>query len=360
MHQDKRTAELELAKHIAAAAVPAAGDPAVPQAPAEAPAPLTVRDVAEEWLRTKEGKRVHYHYVSILKAQIYPSPSRRRGGFPGFGADTLIKAIGFRAIEAFKAARNGAITPCTINHHVGVIRSVLRYAWKAGLIDRVPEIAMFGSGDGVHVKPSEDFKYLRTEGEIRRFLTSAKKEGERVFALYATAVYTGMRQGELAGLRWEDIDFTHNQIRVRHSFAGPTKSHRVRTVTIVNVLRPILSAWKLRSKGDLVFPSRAKTMELPAGVIFQEVLKRVLVRAGFERDAITFHGLRHTFASHWMMSGGSKFKLQALLGHASVTMTERYSHLSPSAFAEDAAIFDHLGLRPADVTELRPVAGASS
>jgi len=76
---------------------------------------------------------------------------------------------------------------------------------------------------------------------------------------------------------------------------------------------------------------------------FQEVLHRVLVRAGFPkierkgktRHYISFHDFRHTFASHWMMSGGDIYKLKDMLGHKSVTMTERYSHLAPQAFAGD-------------------------
>ena len=70
----------------------------------------------------------------------------------------------------------------------------------------------------------------------------------------------------------------------------------------------------------------------------------MLDRAGFPsattdtgrvRRYLTFDGLRHTFASAWMMRGGNIFKLQKILGHQSMAMTERYSHLSPNLFAED-------------------------
>lgn len=88
--------------------------------------------------------------------------------------------------------------------------------------------------------------------------------------------------------------------------------------------------------------------------IFQDVLHRVLERAGFEEEErdgqrrryITFHGLRHTFASHWMMRGGDLFKLQKILGHKSVQMTQRYAHLAPTAFATDYA---RLGSAPPTV-----------
>ncbi len=54
---------------------------------------------------------------------------------------------------------------------------------------------------------SKDYSYLRTEDELARFLRAARAEGENVYALYATAIYTGARAGELAALRWEDVDF---------------------------------------------------------------------------------------------------------------------------------------------------------
>ena len=61
-------------------------------------------------------------------------------------------------------------------------------------------------------------------------------------------------------------------------------------------------------------------------------------RAGL--DDFRFHDLRHTFASHWMMSGGDLFKLQRILGHKSIEMTQRYSHLSPDAFVSDHSRVD--------------------
>ena len=54
---------------------------------------------------------------------------------------------------------------------------------------------------------------------------------------------------------------------------------------------------------------------------------------------IRFHDLRHTFATHWMMSGGEFFKLQQVLGHASPQMTMRYAHFAPTAFAADYGRF---------------------
>jgi integrase len=198
---------------------------------------------------------------------------------------------------------------------------------------------------------------------VRRFLDAATQEGELVVAVYVAAVYTGMREGELAGLHWADVDLERRLITVQRSFKGPTKADDVRYVPILDPLLPVLRSWRLRCPGTLVFPNRDGRMHHPSARIFQETLHRVLDLAGFERvnrkgkarPIISFHSLRHTFASHWMMRGGDLFKLQKILGHKSVQMTQRYAHLAPDAFTAD---FGRLGSRTvaamADVIPLAP------
>ena len=183
---------------------------------------------------------------------------------------------------------------------------------------------------------SNDFNYLRTEEELNRFLDAALQEGEMVFTLYAAAIYTGMREGELAGLHWDDVDFEKRLITVQRSFLGPTKANDVRYVPILDPLLHILKMWRLRMPGQLVFQNRDGGMQQRSARIFQEVLKRVLKRANFPqvkrngkyRGYVVFHDLRHTFSSHWVMNEGDIFKLQKILGHKSLAMTMRYAHLA--------------------------------
>jgi integrase len=150
------------------------------------------------------------------------------------------------------------------------------------------------------------YRWLRTEPEIRRLLAAAREEGANVLALYATAVYTGMRAGELAGLRWGHVDLDRRLITVTSSYDGPTKGGETRHVPILDPLLPILRAWALRSAGELVFAHQNGTMLRRDSRLFQETLKRVLERAQLPRRCIVFHSLRHTFASHWAMRGGDR------------------------------------------------------
>jgi integrase len=205
-------------------------------------------------------------------------------------------------------------------------------------------------------------RYLRNDDEITRFLSAARREGQMAFMLCATALYTGMRAGELGGLEHGDIDFDKRLIAVQRSFSGPTKSGDVRYVPVVDALLPLLREWRLRNPGRLVFSNRDGEMLRESGRLYQEVFHRILDAAEFPKEEksnghvrryITFHGLRHSFASHWVMNGGDIFKLQKVLGHKSIQMTMRYAHLAPHAFTEDWGRF---GPAPTNAAEVIPLA----
>ncbi|RLB55673.1 MAG: hypothetical protein DRI90_19265 [Deltaproteobacteria bacterium] len=230
----------------------------------------------------------------------------------------------------------------TINNHLTLLGSILRVAHDLGWMPRIPKIN----------KPkvrliSMDYSYLRSDDEIRRFLDAARAEGEMVLMLYLIAVCTGMRAGELAALEWSDINFETRLVTVQRSFDGPTKAEDVRYVPILDALLPSLRRWRLQHPGSLAFTNRSGQMFGPSARVFQEVLHRVIDRADFPkvvrkgktRRYITFHSLRHTFASSWMMKGGDIFKLQKILGHKTVQMTMRYAHLAPQAFKDDYGRF---------------------
>lgn len=79
-------------------------------------------------------------------------------------------------------------------------------------------------------------------------------------------------------------------------------------------------------------------------------------RAGFPRKHLSAHALRHTYAGHFMMADGNIYTLQKILGHASIRMTERYSHLSPAVFTGEIHRLDGLvPAAPAEVVPLSPV-----
>ena len=291
----------------------------------------TFADLCSYWMEKRAAlKRSRKDDESIIRRHLMPV-------FGGLKVRDFATGAGSEKVYEFIAARS-SLSKKTVGNHLTLLISMLNLAHEIGWLVSVPRIR----------KPkarlfSRDYQYLRTEREIRRFIDATLDEGEVVHALYATAVYTGMRAGELAGLRWSDIDLARRLITVQRSFDGPTKADDLRYVPILDPLLPLLRSWRLRCPGKVVFPNRDGNILRPSGRVFQEVLHRVLKRAEFPRvkrsgklrPHITFHGLRHTFASHWMMRGGEIFKLQKILGHKSLAMTQRYAHLAPEAFAGD-------------------------
>lgn len=311
-------------------------------------------DLATYWLETRAvEKRSRKDDESMLRRHLLAA----------FGPMKL-RAIGVEDVDRYVSTRR-TLDPKTVNNHLTLLRTMLNVAVDLGWLHMVPRFK----------KPrvrlfSEDFAYLRTSDEILRFLRLAReREGEMVFALFATAVFTGMRAGELAGLRWPDVDFDTRIVTVQRSFDGPTKSGDVRYVPLVDALLPVLRAWRLRHPGEVVFTNRDGRPLQPSGRVFQEVFHRVLDAAGFkprtvkgkQRPHIRFHDLRHTFASHWMANGGELFTLQKVLGHKSTQMTMRYAHLAPTAFAKDFGRFGAgVDVMTAEVVPIQPASCTAS
>ena len=161
--------------------------------------------------------------------------------------------------------------------------------------------------------------------------------------MVATAIYCGLRKGELFGLRWRDVDLGAARLDVLRSYALTPKSGKARHVPMHPDLVPILRQWKercMKTDEGLVFPVEAEHDRFRMGVKFDSLeLTSILTVAGchLPADKRPWHMLRHTFASHAMMSGASLYGLQRLLGHATPAMTQRYSHLSPDHLAGEVA-----------------------
>ena len=197
-------------------------------------------------------------------------------------------------------------------------------------------------------------KQILTPPEIRRLLEAAD---EPVRTVLMCAALTGMRHGELFGLRWEDIDLESNRIFVRRAlwrgkFVTPKSRRSRRAIDMAPTLRAALSRLSSRFHGGLVFcSSNGKPID-PDNFVHR-VWRLVLRRAELRR--VRFHDLRHTYASLLIAQGAHPKYIQAQLGHASIQTTlDRYGHLMPDAHAAEARKLDRLvfgesGRRASDV-----------
>ena len=182
--------------------------------------------------------------------------------------------------------------------------------------------------------------------QLSAFLDEAKASG--VYELYYIELATGLRRGELLGLKWEDIDLTAGVIRVRRQVSridgkiveAPLKTRNAyRTVTISPQAIEVLNTQKAKTHGEYVFPNPNGSPISPDSV--NNMLKRVLKRAGIPR--VRFHDLRHTFATLALQNGVDIKTVSGMLGHFSASFTlDTYAHVTTAAQKEAARTMESI------------------
>ena len=174
--------------------------------------------------------------------------------------------------------------------------------------------------------------------------------------MIATAIYAGLRKGELFGLRWSDVALDAGRLDVNRSYMGLPKSGKPRHVPLHTELARILRQWRVSCPSTnevLVFPVKARSGGYIMGSKEHMLdLPAILAAAGCHVATKPWHALRHTFAAHAVMSGVSLYTLQRLLGHADATMSARYAHLAPDFLAGEVARMNFAAPRAGDVADL--------
>lgn len=298
----------------------------------------TFNDLSVYWLeKVVFAKKSSKDLISIIKSQLLP-----------YFGNYLLKNLSQEQVQGYILLKTKAgVTKKTISNHLTVLISMLNFANDMNWLRVVPKIRK------PKISKTKSYNYLKTNEEIVNLLVAAKEFDEMNYYLYAVAVFTGMRAGELAGLHWDDVDFNNRRICVQRSYDSQTKSGEIRYIPILDSLLPILEEMRSKKISKLVFMSKVGTMIYRSARIFQEQFKLIQKSAGFPviesngkiiKGYIRFHDLRHTFASHWVMKGGDVYRLQKVLGHQSIEMTQRYSHLSSHVFAEDYSRFNSINL----------------
>ncbi len=177
--------------------------------------------------------------------------------------------------------------------------------------------------------------------QLQAFLTEAKASG--VYEMYYIELSTGLRRGELLGLKWSDIDWNNAVITVRRQVArvngeiteAPLKTkNSYHRVSISPQAIEVLKQQKAKTNSEYVFPSPTGGPISPDSV--NNMLKRVLARAGIPK--VRFHDLRHTFATIALQNGVDIKTVSSILGHFSAGFTlDTYAHVTTAAQKEAAA-----------------------
>ncbi len=237
---------------------------------------------------------------------------------PAFGKLPL-GAIGAQHVESYKAEKlRQNLCPKSVNNQLAILARCLRTACEWDALPAVPNI-----------------KLLKTVSQRLDFL--GPDESERLVqecampmwtAMALLALRTGMRLGELTGLMWQDVDFERQQLTVQRSIVrghvGTPKSGKIRHIPMTNDATAALRA--LPNASTLVFsrPNGTPITQYDA----EHALHKLCDRTGIRR--ISWHILRHSFASHLATNNVPIPVIKDLMGHSSIVMTMRYAHMAPS------------------------------
>ncbi len=292
-----------------------------------APTRVTLAEAAEAWLAAAEAGVIRTRsgdpykpsalrgYEQALRLRVLPELGRLR-----------LSAVTARAvqdlIDTWVASGLGA---STVRNTLLPLRAIYRRA-----VGR----------DEVLVNPTRGLALPAYRG--RRERVACPEEATALLAalpiedraVWATALYAGLRRGELRALRWGDVDFDHGLIRVERSWddktgpIAPKSRAGRRRVPLAKPLRTLLTEHRLQQSAgaDLVF-GRSRGRPLAAEALTQRA-KRIWSAHGV--SSIGLHECRHTYASYMIAAGVNAKSLSSYMGHSSITMTiDRYGHLMP-------------------------------
>lgn len=269
------------------------------------------------WWKDKLGERMLFdctptllaEYRDILKAEPIPSQAK----------------------DPTKAGPTRYRSPASINRYLAVLSHVFTCAVKEfGWIDENPLLKV--------TKPAEPRGRVRflsddtrnpdgsvTPGERFRLLAACQASASPdLYTAVVLALSTGARRDEIMGLRWSQVDFTR-----RAAILHETKNGERRILPLTGPALDLLKtrAESRRTDTDLVFPSRTpRAGGAIAPVDLRTPFETALKRA--EIDDFHWHDLRHSAASYLAMSGASLAEIAEVLGHKTLAMVKRYSHLS--------------------------------
>lgn len=310
------------------------------------PSKLTLAEYLTDWLvsiRRELQPGTFDSYELHCRRYIVPS----LGGVPLRSLTrTRVKAFYADLSTEGRVRRQGGLSTKTVHNIHLTLRKALNDAVEDSLISQNPAA---GAHRLSSARPEPD---TWTPAQLRQFLDYV--EGDRLAAAWRLAAMTGMRRGEVLGLRWQDADLENGRVSVRQqlvkangsvAFGQPKTAKGRRSLVIDEGTRRSLREHRRRCAEErlrfgpgyveqgLVF-TREDGSPLDPDTFSQRFL---LLSRRARLPAIKFHGLRHTHATHALVAGVHPKVVQERLGHSSITVTlDTYSHAVPSLETEAA------------------------
>jgi len=269
-----------------------------------------------KFLDVKINQKIKFEGFADTFINLYSRPNKRswksdiynlKALYPFFNGKYLYE-ITAEGIEQFKAERSKSVAPATVNRELATLKTMLNkaVAWKKLQESPARNVKFLR-------EPNGRLRYLEI-GEIRRLID---KCSDKLRPIVVLALNTGMRRGEVLGLKWTDIDFQREIIRIAN-----TKNGEVKVLPMNATVKQTLMRVRRNQNSPYVFCGKD-------GQPYHDIRKSFFT--AIQKTGIInfhFHDLRHTYASQLVMSGIDINTTRELLGHKDLRMTLRYAHLS--------------------------------
>lgn len=214
----------------------------------------------------------------------------------------------------------------TVVYALAVIRQVFNYALTNNLYSGKNPAGPIGKVK----RPTTDNKRLRylSRDEAELLLFELSTMSQVVYEMTLLSLHTGMRAGEIFSLTWADLNLSTAIITLRD-----TKSNKNRPTFMTEDVQTMLQAKTKGTLASLVFPGRNGKPITQVSKTFNRAVNKTGLNEGIidKRQKVTFHTLRHTFASWLVESGVDIYTVQALMGHSDLKLTARYAHIGENS-----------------------------
>lgn len=242
-----------------------------------------------------------------------------------FLSDVPLHTIDVRKVEAFQNhLKSAGKSDATTRYALAVLSQIWNTAYLHNIVSGENPVKRVR-------KVRSDNRRIRflTKDEAKMLLEALLKCSKDTHDVALLSLFSGLRSGEIHGLTWGDVNFEQGHIYIR----DPKNKYSRHAYLTAEVAQCLQIRYIGQCKSDIVFPTRSGGLRGGISRIFERTVKALGFNEGVtdRRQKMVFHSLRHTFASWHVMAGTPLYTVGELLGHTTLEMTKRYSHLAPES-----------------------------
>lgn len=263
---------------------------------------------------------------------------------PVIGKMSLKDIAPFHLEKIKKNMKDAGSAARSIQYALAVIRQLFNWSYKNGLFNGDNPVSKVK-------KPAVDNRRTRflTPDEADVLLNKLKAESVETWEMALLSLHCGLRASEIFRLTWGDIDNPEPGT----IFARDTKPTRNRVAYMTTDVKEALLDRDIGAKDQLVYPAPGGEVRREISRIYERVVNDLGFNEGVSdrRDRVVFHTLRHTYASWLVQAGESIYTIKDLMGHSTLVMTERYSHLAPENKRQTVKTIEAFSKRKTEIRE---------